>query len=285
MSIWIGKIEKFMGEQAPWFLRNRWKGTFLQAVALQYDIAIDTLAQGLRLSQPLRCDVSALPHLARDRSIALYPTEPIPSQRFRLSQWWQLHRGRGSHQGEMRHAQPYFLPGTLPRIRIVHQSGGGSPVATWHTLDPSGRYSAAQASPSNFNIDGTASKWSRWAAFVDMSGTAYTGPATYGDGDTYGDGLLYGSAGSTPFYGQRQADVAAMLYDWKAAHSWCEWIIAWWPMTGGAPFPDASSTPTQDASGWWSLPNGANTWTVLADPVTGLATRPPNMLWLRDTPG
>jgi len=55
-------------------------------------------------------------------------------------------------------------------------------------------------------------------------------------------------------------------------------------MTGGAPFPTAAGTPTQDASGWWSLPNGANTWAGYVDPATGLGTRPPNFQWIYDNP-
>lgn len=161
---WIGKFQAaILGDPAPYFLRQKNLGTFMEALGIVYDIFASNLALGLRLSQPLRCDESALPYLSFDRGIRLYPSEPIASQRFRLSQWWQLWKQRGSHQGAMRHLQPYFLGasglGPLPTIRIVHASGDGL-SATWHTLSGgvpgapgTSVYSAQKVTPSNFDFD------------------------------------------------------------------------------------------------------------------------------------
>jgi hypothetical protein len=248
----------------------------------------------------IECEPFVLPIHAQQRGIRLFASEGILSKRIRVSQHLPYKQQRGTHRGEMRYTRPLWAPDTTapfaplayPTITIVHQvpapPWGGPAFADWHTLsggtDPEGTYSITRASPSNFDIDGRPTLRSRYAAFIDMSATGYTPWWTYGDGDTYGDGIFYGDGDTQPFGAFQAADAAAALADWKAAHSWLNWVVLWWPMTGGAPFPSASGTPTQDASGWYSLPSGASGWAAIADPVTGLATRPPNMLFVVDNP-
>lgn len=147
-----GFLQQRISNLGPWFLQQRYIGTFLEAVGLTLDGAVESLAQGLRLSQPLRGDSSTLPSMSLDRGIRLYSTEPVASQRYRLSQWWNLRRQFGTHQGEMRNVQPLFLP-NAPVMRIVHQAGDGS-SATWHTLDASGVYTVHKHTPSNWDFDG-----------------------------------------------------------------------------------------------------------------------------------
>jgi len=179
-----GKLQHLVATYAPWWLRNRWIGTFLEAFAVVQDEAIETLGQGVRLGHPLRCDPSALPVISRDRGITIYPTEPIDSKRARLADWWNLHRQRGTHQGELRNLAPYFLPAT-PLMRIVHQNGSGT-RATWHTLDSSGVYTIHKAEPSNWNWDGQTSKWARWWAILYYeTALAWGEPAIWG-GDPFG---------------------------------------------------------------------------------------------------
>ena len=280
---YFGLLQKTIANVAVWYLRQKNLGTFLESSGLLLDGAADGMVQGMRLGYPLRCPSNQLPVIAYDRGIRLYPSEPDASKRQRLRMWWQLHKQRGSHQGEMRHVAPYFLPGGLPTIRIVHQSGDGL-TATWHTLDTSGKYTSAVAGPSNFNFDGKTSEWSRFFGVIDMSTTGFSPPRAYDSGGQYDTSGWQYDEGAVPLTAQAMADIAAMLgVDWKAANSWCLGVALWWPMTGGAPFPSAAGTPTQNAAGWWSLPNGAGTWASLVG-TDGRGTRPPNMTWILDNP-
>ncbi len=274
----FGKFQQLITDIVPWYMRQQNVATFLEAIGLVLDGAHDGLLTGLRLSQPLRCIPEAFPALSKDRKVRLYPNETEASKRYRLAHWRQLRRTWGCHYGEMFNVQPYFLPGVPPTIHIVHQSGGGSPVATWHKMTAAGVYAWSRATPSNFNYDGQTSKWSRWGVFLDMSGTGIAPPNTYDDGHTYDDGARYdvGMPGGLPY--QSQLDLVQMFRDVKAAHSWLMFVALDW--TGTI---DPAGTPIQDASGWWSLPNGK--WGRRTDPTTGLGTRPPMIEWIYDVPG
>lgn len=280
---------------APDWFRARYLSTFFESLGALLDTQAQRVLDGrlaaipyagpdpgaprLASGQRIECQPDALPYHSADRLIPLYPTEPVLSQRVRLSRWRQLHAQRGTHRGEMNHVQPYFLPAvTLPVLRIVHQAAPGAP-AIWHQLDGSGIYSLYSNGSGNFDYDGR-SLWSRWTAFVEMQGNAtYTPPHTYDDGHRYDDGSIYDQGTPVPLTAAAQADIATMFADWKGAHSWLGAVVLNW----GTPV-DPTATPTQDATGWWSLPNGANTWAATVDPTTGLGTRPPYMLWIYDNP-
>lgn len=275
MSVSVGIMQKFVSSFGPWFLHNQHVSSFLEATALVYDSALQTLDLGLRLSQPLRCDVTALPILGRDRSIRFYPSEGEQSKRIRLAQWKQLHRGRGTHIGELKHSQPYFTRTgyNLPLMRIVHQSGGASPMSTWHTLASDGTYTKTRALTSNWNWDGQTSQWSRFWVICYAPAWAIRVP-TYGDGTRYGDGSLYAGAATS----QIAQDLVAMIQEWKSAHSQLHgYIIA----TDPSSF-DPTSTATTSASGWTSLPVG-NWGQPLS--ASGIRTRLPSAIWIYDRRG
>lgn len=272
----IGQTQQAIVNVAVWYLRQKNLARLLEAVGLVLDGAADGMLMGMRLSYPLRCPANQLPVILKDRALPSYTTEPTAGTRERARHWWQLHRARGSHQGEMRHMQYYFLPGALPTIHAVHQDGTGT-TATWHKLTGAGAYSSSTVTPSNFNYDGQDAKWSRFGVFVDMTGTGIDPGPDYGDGHLYGDGSVYGG-GLTP---AQTADIVAMIRDWKSARSWLLFVVLVWPPATI----DPTATPTQDADGRWSLPNGANTWGVLADPGTGKATRPIGYQWIYDGGG
>jgi hypothetical protein len=265
-----GVLQQFAANIPPWFLRNRYASTFLQAHGLVVDNAVESTALGLHLSQPLRCDESALPILSQDRGIRLYSTEPKASQRFRLSQWWQLHRQFGTHQGEMRNVQPFFLPQT-PMLRIVHQSGDGS-SSTWHTLDASGAYSVHRSTPSNWNWDNVPSKWSRFWLIV-YTGALNLPPQPRWDGGQLWDG---GSIWDGLLTSSQIADIVAGVTDAKSAHSQL-WGVILAPSTG-------SFTPTDTIAthpdGWSNLPNGK--WGFAIDNQTGKPTRLPGATFAYD---
>ena len=234
----------------------------------------------------IECAPLALQAHAADRGILTYPTQGELALRVACSQWHQLHQARGTHWGEIMHARAYFADQVAagfayPRIAVVFQDNEGSPAARWYQVDAAGNRTLLVG---NFNYDGFNLCRSRVWAFIDMTGTGYTPPETYDSGGIYdASGWRYDAGGSRPFTAAMGVDVAAMFFDWKAAHSWLAGVVAVWPQAGGAPFPTAAGTPTQDATGWWSLPNGAGTWSVLANPGTGLGTRPPNFIWLLDS--
>src|SRR5262249_21727153 len=147
---------------STWYVANRYIGGFLEAFGFVLDTAVETLNQGLLMTQPLRCDPSGLPELSRDRGIKLYPSEPIDSQRYRLPQWLNLHRQRGTHQAERRPARRSFpTSSALPLMRMVHKEGKGV-IATWHPLDAEGVYTVQQHQPSNWDYDGHVEMWSRF---------------------------------------------------------------------------------------------------------------------------
>lgn len=261
----FGKFQTSIGRIAVWYLCQRNIATFLEAVGLTLDGAVQSLYTGLDLGNPLRCPSSQLPVISKDRKIRLYASEPDASKRYRLAHWRQLRRTFGSHYGEMLNIQPFFLgtdgKGTLPTIRIVHQSGtpagGGSAKATWHTLAPDGTYSVVRRDPSNWNWDGQTSKWSRyWAILYFPTGFADT--FDWDDGTLWDAGPLWNGVPAQFF-----ADLYAGLTDAKAAHSMlCGLITTTLQPTDSIPgFPgvhpfDPASDFTLNLDGSTNLPIG-----------------------------
>lgn len=277
----LGPLATVVLNRAPKFLRGKNIGRLLTSAARMNDDLVISAQEGLRLSNPLTCDVSAFPALSKDRKTPLYPNQPEASKRLALSRWRQRARSRASEYGTMVDLQTYFYTGPgalLPTIYSVHQTGDGA-SSVWRILGAAGSsYTDNVLHPSNFNYDGQAAKWSRVWYFIDMTGTVYTSPYTYGDGDTYGDGIRYGEGGAMPFTGPQQADLIQIVLDDNAPHAWPAGLVFIWDASRFA----WNGTPTQDASGWWSLPNGK--WGQLFDPVTGRGTRPPYLEWVLDNP-
>lgn len=268
MSSFLGLIQRVVGRIGPYFLHGKHIGTFLEANAFALDQGLESLEQGLNLSNPYTCDVSAFPYLSKDRRIRLYANEPEPSKRARLANWQALHRQRGTHQGELRHAQPYFLPDS-PIMRIVHQDGAGA-TATWHTLDAAGVYTVSQKTPSNWNYDGQASKWSRWWVVIYAPAALIAGLTRYNDGSKWDGGQLYNGVVT-----QTAVDIVKMFEEWHAAHSQPSAIIL---ATDAASFNPTASAVT-DPAGWTSLPVG-NWGSPVSPPPQSKYTRPPSAIWL-----
>ncbi len=225
----------------------------------------------------LECEPFVLPILAAQRGIRLWQTEPLLSQRVRVARWQQIRASFGRHEGQLRNLQPWWLPGTLPTIRIVHQSNEGTPTATWHTLDPSGVYSVVKASPSNWNFDGAPSKSSRWWAVIYLPPGGSLG-AAWDAGQPWDGGALWGFAAQAAV-----ADWIGMLLEAKGAGSRLAgvWVTDLQPgddipgHAGRHAF-DPTDTAIQDAAGWTSLPIG--NWgsaVYAAGPYLGLGTRFP----------
>jgi hypothetical protein len=232
--------------------------------------------------QRLECQPDALPYHSRDRGIPLYTTEGLLSRRQRLAMWRQLRAHRGTHWGAIEHIRPYFADkvaagNTYPRITVVFQDNEGTPASVWYQWMIDGTKTITRVSPSNFDYDGQPTKRTRFWIFLEMNGTGYSAPVTYGSGRTYNDGALYGVG---TFTAQAQADLVAMALDWHSAHSWLAGVVLIWP---GYTTLNITGTPTQDADGRWSLPNGK--WGSLIDPGTGKATRPAGWQWIYDSEG
>ena len=255
---------------APGYMKGPRGLKLIGACGQAFDAMAARFWDGRDASSVADCAPEVLPYHASDRGLRLYGQEPLASKRARLAQWRQLHRRRGTHRGALEHVQPYFLPAALPRVRIVHQSGSG--VATWHGVDAARSYSMLRAF--NWNYDGQITKWSRYWAIVYPGEAGYAASHVYGDGHTYGDGSVYGGLTATQI-----ADLTSIFLDWKAAHSRLAAIVVAWD---SASF-DPSKSPAQDATGWWSLPNGK--WGSTIDPVTHLGTRPPTAQWIYEDQG
>ncbi len=259
---YIGRIQKAITDRAPYWIATGYGGVFLQALGLTLDTAQATLLHALKQTRPTTALEDALTYLGADRGIRRYPTEPLASYRERLRRWRQIHSHAGSHYGQMLNLQPFFLPGAVPRIRIVHQMGDGS-CATWHTMSSAGVYSVHKATPSNWPWDFATFQWSRHWAIIDVSDIGDVA-AQYGDGTTYGDGTVWGGHLSAA----QIADIVSILNDSKGAHTVLWGVIL---ATDAASF-DPASTAVADAYGATSLPVGGN-WQWAADPITGLPTR------------
>jgi hypothetical protein len=278
MSVFVGRFQKLVADVGPWFLHNRNVAKFLETMAFMFDAAETTLYLGMRQSLPLRCDSSALPTIAYDRSMRIYPTEPVMSSRVRLSQWLPLHRQRGTHLGELNHSRPYFYPNT-PIMRIVHQDGAGA-SATWHTLNEDGSYSIHRATPSNWNYDGNARRWCRfWVILYPPAGMLTLGH--YDEtGVTYGGAYSGGSIASSHKWNGLETgparDMIDMVQEWaRRRETMWSYIIATDPNSF-----DPTATAVTSSFGWTSLPVG--NWGSPIAPITGIRTRPHHALWLFD---
>ncbi len=257
----IGIIQQAIANLGPSFLQQKNVGTFLEAVGLTLDGAVEQLAQGMRLSQPLRCDSSALPVLSYDRGIRTYATEPEASKRYRLSQFWQLRRQFGTHQGEMRNLQPFFLP-YAPIIRIVHQAGDGV-SATWHTLAADGSYSVHRQEPSNWDWDGNVGEWSRFWVIIYVDAVGLPAQPTWDGGQLWDGGSIWDG-----LYTRAQIlDMVGAIVDAKSAHSHLAGLIF---ATDPASF-DPTRVPVTNPDGSTTLPAG--NWYEIIDHFTGQPTR------------
>lgn len=222
MSSFIGTIQRLATEITPWFLQGPNLGAFNESLGLVLDNTADTLRVGLELGQPYRCDASALPRLASDRKVTLYSGETDASKRFRLAHWLQIARYSGTHYGEMMNLQPYFLPGPLPMIQVVHQCGVPGAPSTWHKLSSTSEYSVTRGT-APWDWDSHFEKWSRWWAIVDCTGGYPFSRHHWGEpGLKWGaPGLVWGGTMSP----QDAKALPALLRERKAAHSRLEYVI------------------------------------------------------------
>jgi hypothetical protein len=285
------------GYAPPWFGARR-IATFFEAVGA----VLDTEAQrvldgrlagipyagsdpgGARLSsgQRIECQPDALPYHATDRSLTLYATEPLRSQRVRLSQWRQLHARRGTPRGVLEHVQPYFLGalGTspVPLVRVVHTQRAAG-LTDWHTLLADGTYVIERRSYTSWDV-GLTPGWAEFDVIIYAQANAVQVPAlpaaqTYDGGSAYDDGSLWDGLAPAVI-----ADIQSMVEEWHAAHARLRWIIVC--------DDESKCTPDEvlvtDASGWTSLPSAGN-WLSLAytsGPYLGHNTRPPYLRFIYD---
>lgn len=279
---------------APWYMSQGRMAILLDSVGQMLDGLAERSFLGRLAAMPyaggtktaggllMQCEPDVLVHHAEDRQIPIFPSEPVPAQRVKLSQWHQLHARRATHRGELELVQPYFLGadglGVLPRLRIVHQDGDGD-GATWHTLsgsyDPGGAgiYSIHRATPTNFNFDGMLPKWSRWWGIVYTSGIPFleSGITHWDDGSLWDGGQVWDGV-TRPFVD----DIVGMFLSWHSAHSQCAGVILAHDLTSFNPV----ALPVAFGDGTTSLPVG--NWGQLVDPGTGLPTRLQTATWIYD---
>lgn len=268
----VGKIQQFLGTIPPWFVRNTNIGTYLEAFGLSLDTVAESAIQGLRMSQPLRCDESALPILARDRGLRLYASEPVASQRRRLSRWHQLRRQFGTHAGQMRNIQPFFLSHVaVPRIRIVHQSGDGLST-TWHTLEADDTYTWHRATPSNWDWDDNDAQWSRYWVIIYTNTLGLAAQTEWGGADTWDGGQVWDGLLTEA----QVADIVGGILEARAPHTKLWGVIL---ATDPAWF-DPTASVVVNAAGWSNLPGG--NWGAVIDHATGKPTRQPGATWVYD---
>lgn len=258
-----------MDRICPYFLRGPNAGKFLQSVALMLGASAQDLDQGLRMTQPLRCDSSALPVRSDDRTIRLYPSEPESGARLRLANWLSEHRQRGTDQGKLLHSRPYFLPNT-PIVRIVHQPSPAS--AVWHTLEADGTYSVHVQTPSNWPYDSKTTRWWRYWVILYVPTDLFRA-CHYDDGGLYDgmgiDGLPEAYAGTTST--QIARDLVDMMLEFERLG---EYMQAYILATDAASFdPTAAASAPGPAT---AMPDGY--WD--RNMVGGVCHRNPTAFWL-----
>lgn len=261
----------FVRGTAPWWLQRRVGGTLLESFGTMLDRAAETLLEGRNAANPLKCGMDAIPYHCEDRGIRNYPTEPEASIRQRLTTWRQAARLKGSHHGELKQLQPYFLPNTAPVCRIVHQNGDGT-KATWHTINADGAYYAERKEPSNWDWDGAVDHWARFWVIIHVESLSYS-PAEYDDGTNYDDGVTVWGGGPSA---AQIADIVQLIADHQALHSWLWGVLT---ARGGGVL-DPTATPSTDPDGWTTHPSG--NWGYSIDATTGLPSRDPRIELLYD---
>lgn len=280
----LGPISETILNRAPKFLRGPNIGRFLQAAGLVLDTNLQTLAEGLKLSNPLKCDVSAFPSLSLDRGIPLYETEPEASKRYRLSIWHQIRRHDASAYGKFINAQPYFLGtdgnGVIPRMRIVHTNGALT-ACTWHTMTGSyddggaGVYSVHRNTLPNWNFDNLA-YWSRWWAIIYTHGTVLDDVTFWDDGNLWDGGQYWDGAS-----GAVLNDIVSLFKDRGAPHAQCAGVI----LARDIDSFDPTGVPANVGDGTTTLPDAAGlgiSWGALVNPSTNLPTRLQTATWIFD---
>lgn len=268
MSGTVGTIQGLISRIGPWFLHQKNIGRFLESFGLHYDSAALSLQQGAMLANPLKCDASALPQISIDRSMRLFDSESELSKRTRLADWHALHRQRGTNQGEIRHALPYFLPDT-PIMRIVHQDGAAL-RATWHTISlVDGAYDVTKTEPSNWNYDGLTPEWSRFWVILYVP-SRLLNLHRYDDGTTYDDGTLWDGVVT-----QIAKDMVDMILEWQST---TERMQAYILATDPASFDPAAVATFPGGGSMSTLPVG--NWGSPIDPRTGRMGRLSSAIWL-----
>ncbi len=265
-----------VAEWAPDYMKGTWGLRLLESVGAVLNSLAVQVDEGRRAGNPLQCQEDALAYHSRDRQIELYATEPAASKRYRLSRWWQLHQRQGTHLGQMANLQPYFLPGTLPKIRVVH-SDAAYLSSTWWTMNADGTVERYVKSPANWNWDGnnigSGQRWARSWIIIYTAGTALdTSCARYDDGTVYDDGVTVYDGLSA----QASADLIRLAKSWKSAHEQV-WGVA---LARDAASFDPTAVSTVNPDGTTTLPD-AN-WLYPVDQFTNLATRLQSADWIYD---
>lgn len=256
---------------APDYMKGTWGLRLLESVGSLLNGLEGQVDQGRRAGNPLLCEEDALPYHARDRQIELYTTEPDASKRHRLSRWWQLHARQGTHLGQMANLQPYFLPGMLPKIRVVH-ADAGLLSATWWTLNADGTVERYVKSPCNWSWDGTSAWWRSWIIIYTAGTTLDSDCAIYDDGTVYDDGVTVYDGITV----QARSDLIRLAKSWKSAHEQV-WGVA---LAHDAASFDPTAAPASLGGSMTTLPNG--NWLYPLDPISGLPTRVQTADWIYD---
>jgi Phage tail protein (Tail_P2_I) len=299
VSTWIGSfaqrllsgVTNGVRTGMPYWLQGPDLGTYMQSVGAVLDQGREELRQGLDLSRPLQCDVSALSYLSTDRTITLWPAEPIVAQRQALISWLDIHRQAGTAIGVMRRVQNYFLTSigvALPTIRHV-STNLTIGVSDWWTLDgtnpdPTTNVSRYASTSANWNWDGE-NNWPRWWLIIYVPATyPIAGVTLWDDGHLWDGGQVWDGLLTS----QQYDDLLGICAD---PHIVCGAMTfmgliftALTPTTpipdlvsGGPSYPfDPASSSAALTNGGTSLPtgSGAGDWSNVVDPATNLPTRP-----------
>lgn len=196
-------------EIVPAWLRGKYSGGVLFAIAAQLDALTDALTGGVKSRFPGVYGYESLALLGRERRIARGRLDTDASYSARLASWLDDHRHRGGPYALLGQLYMHFAPANF-QIVLVYRSGRRFTMAVDGTIvmDVDGAFAP----------DALPEKWARWWLYYTWP-TA-VGKRHWGDGGKWGDGGVWGSD-LTPL---EVRDLRVVPREWNAAHA-KGWIV------------------------------------------------------------
>lgn len=241
----------------PWLATG--VGEKLQyGLGLMLDCLNEGLRQGMLAHVPGFGDPGALAFIGDDRQIQRGYSEAAAAYATRLQQAYDTWATAGDAWSVLRNLLGFVSP-SAPIWRTVTSAG------IWDSMnDPAAPVTGTPtwrlyASPSNFDWDGNVSNWWRFFTVVYPTGLWTQGTTWGAPGLTWGG---YSGSWGLSASPQQIAGLRKIVGTWKAANTWCQWMIFAFDSTTFVP--TSPSTPDGTWGPWSTTVNGARVSTRLS---------------------
>jgi hypothetical protein len=228
-------IRSFTTQMAHRPLRNTYGERFLYVLGLMLDYCVEKLNQGEHDHMCTECDPSALQYIGAERGIVRGLTESDDSYAARLQRALDDLALAGNPWSVLGQVLGYVLEDT-PRaltVQSIYTAAGVLDSSTWdyynagadttkapqHLYDGTGNWDWDSLSP-------TTGSWGWWRWYLVVSAVApndwVTKKGKWGSsGKWASDGWAWGVEASSNV----GRSIRIIVKQWKAAHSWCHWIM------------------------------------------------------------